>query len=101
MNQQTIDKSIKVMALVQVLISEIDSLSEEKAVFSNSIKYTGNAFNRQLEALFKNYYQNIKVNDTECSTGELLHYKHVASIEKLIKEYLCGNLTVILDGETA
>jgi hypothetical protein len=59
MDQQTINRAKKLLAILHVALLEIDDLEENGAIFKNSLKYSGKKFKSELESLFSNFYGNM------------------------------------------
>lgn len=88
MTPETLERSIKVVALLQVLQYEIDELSANGAVFRNSLKYRGKAFMEEMEHFTSDLYKAMEQNEE----AQLLHQENIKEIEGLLKEYLAGKV---------
>lgn len=93
MKTEIIERAIKLTALVQVVLEEMDFLSQNGAVFKNSLKYKGKAFVVELERFTNSLYQGMKCYDNH-EEAEKLYYKNVKVIEELMKAYFNGDIVV-------
>lgn len=78
MDQQTLDRAKKLLAILHVALLEIDDLEQNGAIFKNSLKYSGKKFKSELESLFSNFYGNMS------EEANLVFNTELARIEQAI-----------------
>ncbi len=81
MKAESIERAQRVMAMLNVLQSEIDELAEDNMFFRMGIKYKGKAFAEELEKQIKEFY------DAMDYDANVYYNKYLISLEELLKEY--------------
>lgn len=81
MKEESIERAQRVMAMLNVLQSEIDELAEDGLLFRKGVKYKGKAFAEELEKQIKEFY------DAMDYDANVYYNKYLVSLEELLKEY--------------
>lgn len=81
MNQQTINNQIRAIALINILIYDIDEIENDGLVFKQKIKYTGKAFRKELETFVLQLYKNMN------EDAEFEYYRKIKEIENALKHH--------------
>lgn len=59
MTKETVERSIKIMVLINFLQEEIDELAREKSYFRHELKMTGKLFLKELEKQVQIFYAGV------------------------------------------
>jgi hypothetical protein len=79
MENSSIETATETIALLHLVLQNIDLLSSDELVFNRSLKYKGSAFVGELEKFTKDFYKNLK------EEGELELYRRIKNIESAVK----------------
>ncbi len=93
MKSETIERATRVLAMLNVMLWEIDELAKDGMFFRQEVKMAGKAFVRQLEIKIKTLYDNM---DEE---AVLYYNKEMELFEAFLKAYMDGSVEVQEDKE--
>lgn len=91
MKPNTVQKAIKLIAMLHLSQEIIDDLEKDGAVFRHKVKLTGKQFSEELQKFIKDFYRNMD------ESAQLEYHKNVNILEELLKSYFEGKVEVIED----